>query len=138
MVIKMAFIKEEREDLKIEEDFKHEDTEEQQTEIMYIIEESGDVMIEGITEQQSEMMFIIEESGDVMIVENTEQQKEMMYIIEETIEVKKEDTEEQTEMIIKEESEDVKNEVKQEDTEEQTGQFHQSFCVMNLFISHIK
>ncbi len=112
----MMFIKEESEDVKIEEDFKHEDTEEQQT----------------------EMMFIIEESGEVMIVENTEQQSEMMYIIEETIEVKQEETEEQTEMIIKEERDDVKNEVKHEDTEEQTGQFHQSFCVMNLCFSHIK
>ncbi len=109
----MAFIKEEREDMKIEEAFtvKHEDTEEQQTEMMFIIDESGEV------------------------IEDTTQQTEMMFIIEETIEVKQEDTEEQTEIkFIKEESEDVKN----EDTEEQTGRFHQSFCGMNLFISHIK
>ncbi len=44
----MAFIKVESEDMKIEEAFtvKHEDTEEQQTEMMFIIEKSGDVKIE--------------------------------------------------------------------------------------------
>ncbi len=44
----MAFIKVESEDMKIEEAFtvKHEDTEEQQTEMMFIKEASGDVKIE--------------------------------------------------------------------------------------------
>ncbi len=108
--------------MKIEEDFtvKHEDTEEQQTEMVFIIDESGEV-IEN-TAQQTDITFIKEQSEDLKN------------------EVKHEDTEEQqTEMMfIKEESEHITNEVKHEDTEEQTGRFHQSFCGMNLFTSHIK
>ncbi len=80
------------------------------------IEEHFTVKHEDTEEQQTEMMFIIDESGDV--IEDTAQQTDITFI--------------------KEESEDVKNEVKHEDTEEQTGLFHQSFCGMNLFISHIK
>ncbi len=95
---------------------------------------------EDTEEQQTEMMFIKEESehitNGVKHEDTEEQQTEMMFIKEETIEVKQEDTEEQTGMMfIKEESEHITNEVKHEDTEEQTGLFHQLFCGMNLFTS---
>ncbi|ROL41885.1 hypothetical protein DPX16_3513 [Anabarilius grahami] len=113
----MAFIKEENEDIKIEEAFsvKQEDTETQTK--MAFIKESENVKIEETfrvkqedTETQTKMVFI-KESENVKI--------------EETFRVKQEDTETQTKMVfIKEKSENVKIEetfrVKQEDTEEQT------------------
>ncbi len=86
----MEFIKEESEDMKIEETFslKHEDTEEQ-TKMVYIKEESEDMKIEETfslkhedTEEQTKMVFIKEESEDMKI--------------EEAFRVKHEDTEEQT------------------------------------------
>ncbi len=83
-------IKEESEDMKIEETFrvKHEDTEEQ-TKMVFIKEESEDMKIEETfrvkqedTEEQTKMVFIKEESEDMKI--------------EETFSLKQEDTEEQT------------------------------------------
>ncbi|KAG1926569.1 gastrula zinc finger protein XlCGF8.2DB-like [Pimephales promelas] len=86
----MAFIKEESEDMKMEETFrvKHEDTETQRK-MPFIKEESEDVKMEETfrvkyedTEEQTKMAFIKEESEDVMT--------------EETFSVKHEETEEQT------------------------------------------
>ncbi|KTG01635.1 hypothetical protein cypCar_00032250 [Cyprinus carpio] len=112
----MEFIKDESEDIKIEETFrvKHEDTE-KQTKMVF---ENEDIKIEEAfrvkhedTEEQTKMAFIKEESEDIKS--------------EETFRVKHEDTEEQTKMeFIKEESEDMEIEeafrVKCEDTETQT------------------
>ncbi len=89
-LIKMAFIKEESEDMKIEETFRvnHEDTE-TQTKMEFIKEKSEDMKIEETfrgkhedTEEQTKMVFIKEESEDMKI--------------EETFRGKHEDTETQT------------------------------------------
>ncbi|XP_077089997.1 uncharacterized protein LOC143741618 isoform X2 [Siphateles boraxobius] len=96
IVIKMAFIKVESEEIKIEEASSVE-----QTKMTFIKVESEDMNIETFivkqedTEEQTNMEFIKEES------------KEMK--IEEAFVVKQEDTEEQTKMeFIKEESEDIR------------------------------
>ncbi|XP_067284444.1 chemotaxis regulatory protein ChePep-like isoform X1 [Pseudorasbora parva] len=126
-LIKMEFIKEESEEMKIEETFsvkqeeilevigvKQEDTEEQ-TKIMLIKEESEDMKIEETsrvkhedTEEQTKMVFIKEESEDMKI--------------EETFNVKHEDTEEQTDlMLLKEESQEL-NEMEEKDRDLITGE----------------
>ncbi|CAM4568707.1 unnamed protein product [Leuciscus chuanchicus] len=112
-IIKMAFIKEESEEIKIEEasSVKQEETEEQ-TKMAFIKVESEEMKIESFivkqedTEEQTKMEFIIEESEEMKI--------------EEAFVVKQEDTEEQTKMaFIKEESEDMK--IEEAFTEEQTA-----------------
>ncbi|XP_043093349.1 cilia- and flagella-associated protein 251-like isoform X4 [Puntigrus tetrazona] len=113
----MALIKEEREDVAIEEAFpvKREETEEH-TEKTFIKEERDEVRVkEEDPEEQSEMAFIKEEMREVTV--------------EEDFLVKRED-EEQTEMAsIKEERRELTIEefrVKHEDTEEQTA--HEGSC----------
>ncbi|XP_067284388.1 uncharacterized protein [Pseudorasbora parva] len=138
----MAIIKDESEDMMIEETFsvKQVDTETQIK--MVFIEETEDVRIEETlrvkdedTETQIKMVFIKEGIEETFSVkqEDPEEQTKMAFIeetedvrIEETFRVKHEDPETQTKMVlIKVGSEDLRIEetfsVKQEDPEEQTA-----------------
>ncbi|XP_016116871.1 uncharacterized protein [Sinocyclocheilus grahami] len=106
----MEFIKEESEDVKIEEGFKHEDTEEQ-TEMEF--EESENIKIKDVFSMKQE---------------DPETQTKMAFVKEESEDMKTEDLstyeDGETQTFIREESEDTKNKkafrVKHEDAETQT------------------